>query len=431
MDTELQQTDAKPLSRGGNSDTGRQRALRRTAIAVGILVALAAVGWGFQQRGKTAPAAQQGTALPEVTVATPLVRDLEARLGALGQFSAVQRVELRAQVGGPLVGIHFKDGDVVQKGALLFTIESRPYDIRLAQARAQLETAKARLVLAESEFQRAQALERTSAGSVQNLEQRTADRQVAQAAVAEARSAVDDAQFDVDRCRIVAPFTGRIGTHLVSIGNLISGSRAATSATTLLATLVSLDPIYFDFDISEADYQLLSTYRSKAADKKVALTNTVEIALGTERTYSRKGVLDFINNVLDRSSGTIRARATVANPDYRLTPGEFARVRLALDQPTATMLVPDRAVLPDQSQFIVLTVTPDGTVAPKIVQVGDVRDGLRVIRGGLAANDRVIIGGIPYAAPGAKVAVKTGEIRLDSPTPANADANAPATGSKG
>lgn len=426
MDTELQQTGAKPLSRGGNSDTGRQRTLRRTAIAVGILVALAAVGWGFQQRGKSAPAAQQGTALPEVTVATPLVRDLEARLGALGQFSAVQRVELRAQVGGPLVGIHFKDGDIVQKGALLFTIESRPYDIRLAQARAQLETAKARLTLAESEFQRAQALERTSAGSVQNLEQRSADRQVAQAAVAEARSAVDDAQFDVDRCRIVAPFTGRIGTHLVSIGNLISGSRAATSATTLLATLVSLDPIYFDFDISEADYQLLSTYRSKS-DKKAALTNTVEIALGTEKSYSRKGVLDFINNVLDRSSGTIRARATVANADYRLTPGEFARVRLALDQPAPTMLVPDRAVLPDQSQFVVLTVTPDGTVAPKIVQVGDVRDGMRVIRGGLAATDRVIIGGIPYAAPGAKVAVKTGEIRID----AKGDGNNADTGSKG
>jgi len=426
VDTELQQTGAKPLSRGGNSDTGRQRTLRRTAIAVGILVALAAVGWGFQQRGKSAPAAQQGTALPEVTVATPLVRDLEARLGALGQFSAVQRVELRAQVGGPLVGIHFKDGDIVQKGALLFTIESRPYDIRLAQAKAQLETAKARLTLAESEFQRAQALERTSAGSVQNLEQRSADRQVAQAAVAEARSAVDDAQFDVDRCRIVAPFTGRIGTHLVSIGNLISGSRAATSATTLLATLVSLDPIYFDFDISEADYQLLSTYRSKS-DKKAALTNTVEIALGTEKSYSRKGVLDFINNVLDRSSGTIRARATVANADYRLTPGEFARVRLALDQPAPTMLVPDRAVLPDQSQFVVLTVTPDGTVAPKIVQVGDVRDGMRVIRGGLAATDRVIIGGIPYAAPGAKVAVKTGEIRID----AKGDGNDAATGSKG
>ncbi|CAG2137596.1 efflux RND transporter periplasmic adaptor subunit [Cupriavidus plantarum] len=426
MDTELQQTGAKPLSRGGNSDTGRQRTLRRTAIAVGILVALAAVGWGFQQRGKSAPAAQQGTALPEVTVATPLVRDLEARLGALGQFSAVQRVELRAQVGGPLVGIHFKDGDIVQKGALLFTIESRPYDIRLAQAKAQLETAKARLTLAESEFQRAQALERTSAGSVQNLEQRSADRQVAQAAVAEARSAVDDAQFDVDRCRIVAPFTGRIGTHLVSIGNLISGSRAATSATTLLATLVSLDPIYFDFDISEADYQLLSSYRSKS-DKKAALTNTVEIALGTEKSYSRKGVLDFINNVLDRSSGTIRARATVANADYRLTPGEFARVRLALDQPAPTMLVPDRAVLPDQSQFVVLTVTPDGTVAPKIVQVGDVRDGMRVIRGGLAATDRVIIGGIPYAAPGAKVAVKTGEIRID----AKGDGNNAATGSKG
>src|SRR5258708_35084958 len=172
------------------------------------------------------------------------MHELDTRLGFLGQFSAVDQVELRAQVGGTLTGIYFKDGDIVHKGDLLFTIDPRPYEIRLAQANAQLETATARLELADRELVRPQALQRSLAGTAQNVDQRTADQRGAQAAADDAEAQIPDAQFDFEHWRVTAPFTGRIGTHLVSVGNLIAGSRAATSPTTLLATLVSIDPLY-------------------------------------------------------------------------------------------------------------------------------------------------------------------------------------------
>jgi RND family efflux transporter MFP subunit len=395
----------------GNQDPKSNGARKRRpgAIGLGILAALVPLAiWGMSDLfSSTEAVAAVPKALPEVTVAAPLAQSLDTRIGALGQFSAVNRVEIRPQVGGTLTGIHFRDGDVVQKGALLFSIDPRPYEIRLAQARAQLDTANARLALADSELRRAVALEKGSAGTVQNSEQRRTDRQVAKAAVAAAAAEVDDAQFDLDHCRITAPFSGRISNHLVSVGNLVAGSRAATSPTTLLATLVSLDPIYLDFDLSEADYQRWSQYR--AADTGHA-PDSVELALANDKSYTRAGKFDFINNVLDRASGTIHARATVPNAGLRLTPGEFARVRIVVDQPSQALLVPDAAVLPDQSRHIVMTVDKDGVVAPRPVQIGDLRSGLRVVRQGIAADDKVIIGGLPYAAPGAKVATKTGSI---------------------
>ena len=377
-------------------------------IGAAIPIVAIGIGWALHSRGASAASAATQSALPQVTVSKPLMHELDTRLGFLGQFSAVDQVELRAQVGGTLTGIYFKDGDIVHKGDLLFTIDSRPYEIRLAQAKAQLETATARLVLADRELHRAQELERNDAGTVQNVEQRTSDLQATQASVDDAGAQIRDAQFDLDHCGITAPFTGRIGAHLVSVGNLIAGSRAATSPTTLLATLVSLDPIHLDFDMSEADFQAFSRYR---AQFKGAPVDRVDLALASEKEFTRQGVLDFINNVLDRSSGTIHARATVRNPELVLTPGEFARVRLAVAHPAPTLLVPDAAVLPDQSQHVAMTVSPDGTVAPKQVEIGEIRGGLRVIRSGLTPDDRVIVDGLPYAAPGAKVATQDGTIR--------------------
>jgi RND family efflux transporter MFP subunit len=192
--------------------------------------------------------------VPQVVVSTPLERQVDSRLGFLGQFSAIERVELRAQVGGTLTGVYFKDGDIVHKGDLLFTIDARPYEIRLAQAKAQLETATPRLALAERELNRAQVLVTKSFGTQETVDQRTAEQRSAQAAVDDAKAQIRDAEFDLEHCRITAPFTGRIGTHLVSVGNLIAGSRAATTPTTLLAAMVSLDPIWLDFDMSESDF---------------------------------------------------------------------------------------------------------------------------------------------------------------------------------
>jgi RND family efflux transporter MFP subunit len=378
------------------------------AAAALVSVAVASVWVVYSYRANGSAALAPPTPLAQVTVSRPLARELDTRLGFLGQFSAVDYVELRAQVGGTLTGIHFKDGDIVHQGDLLFTIDPIPYEIRLAQATAQLETGSSRLELAKHELWRAQELKRTDFGTMQAVDQRTADLQAAQAAVDDAKAQIRDAQFDLEHCRITAPFTGRIGTHLVSVGNLIAGSRYATSPTTLLTTLVSLDPIYFDFDMSESDFLTFSRDRARL---KGSLADKVKLALSDETQFTRRGKLDFVDNVLDRSSGTIHARATVPNPELFLTAGEFARVRLVLGAAVPTLLVPDAAVLPDQSQHLVMTVSADGTVAPKQVEIGGIRGGLRVIRSGLTPNDQVIIDGIPYARPGSKVAPQERAIR--------------------
>jgi multidrug efflux system membrane fusion protein len=409
MATETELTSGERKESNGQRTKGRASAkLWVTAAIAGMVILGAWLKYSPSASGSSAGAPP--AALPQVVASKPLVLDLDTRLGFLGQFSSVSQIELRAQVGGTLTGIFFKDGDIARKGDLLFTVDPRPYEITLAEATAQLDVATARLELADRQLDRAKDLEQSDAGTVENVDQRTADRRAAQASVEDAKARIRDAQFDLDHCRIAAPFTGRMGTHLVSVGNLIAGSRTATSPTTLLATLVSLDPIYLDFDMSESDFLTYSKYRERV---KGAHVQIVEVAFGDDKRYTRKGVFDFLDNVLDRSSGTIRARATVPNSDLVLTPGQFARVRVVVAPPSPTLLVPDTAVLPDQSQHTIVTVSAEGTVAPKQVEVGDIRGGLRVIRSGLVPSDRVIVGGVLHATPGTKVATQDGTIRYD------------------
>ena len=338
--------------------------------------------------------------LAAVTVSNPLQRDVDTRLGAIGQFSAVNKVELRAQVGGTLSEIHFEDGQIVKKGDLLFAIDPRPYEIKLAQANAALESAKARYSLATNQLDRVQALLKTGTSTREILDQRVSEQQAAQAAIDDAQSQIRNAQLDLEYTKVRAPFTGRIGARQVSTGGLIAGSRAAASPTTLLATLVSLDPIYLDFDMSEQDYLTFQRQRQKQTG---SLNNKVEASLSDETDYGLQGSLNFLDNAVDRSSGTIHARATFKNPDLFLTPGQFARVRIGLTAPAPALLVPDASVLADQSSHIVLTVSDKNVVVPKPVELGDLRDGLRVVRSGLAATDRVIVDGIPTARPGSVV----------------------------
>jgi RND family efflux transporter MFP subunit len=377
-------------------------------IAAGVaMIALVAASLKYSPHAITKPPSTTPASLPHVVVSRPLIENLDTRLSFLGQFSAVSQVEMRAQVGGTLTGIFFKDGDIVHKGDLLFTIDPQPYEIALAQATAQLGVAAAHLELAERQMARAKDLKESDAGTVENVDQRVGDQRAAQASVEEARARIQDARFDLDHCRITSPFTGRIGKHLVSIGNLIGGSRTANGPTTLLATLVSTDPIYFDFDMSESDFLLYSKYRERMKGSHI---QHVALEVGDSKGYTQKGIFDFLDNVLDRSSGTIHARATIANPKFALVPGEFARVQLEVASPSPTLLVPDAIVQPDQSQHAVLTVSADGSVVPKQVEVGDLQGGLRVIRSGLTANDRVIIDGLLYAQRGAKVTAGDGAI---------------------
>ena len=405
--TDHSKLERQPL----NEPAARPRGRRWRAAAIGAAIAL---GLFLAYLGFAPRKANQAAALPApaplVTVSQPLQRALDSRVGFLGQFSAIDRVELRAQVGGTLTEIHFKDGQIVHKGDLLFVIDPRPYEIKLAQAKAALQTATARVALANNQLFRAQSLKHNEFATQETVDQRTNEQDASQAAVEDAKARVHDAELDLEYARVRAPFTGRIGARQVSLGSLVAGSRAATSPTTLLATLVSLDPLYLDFDMSESDFLTFARERARVGGP---LADKVVIGLSDETNFAREGTLDFIDNALDRSSGTIHARATVPNPDLFLAPGQFARLRVAIAQPTPVYLLPDAAVVLDQSQRLVMTVGSDATVKPKIVTTGELRGGLRVILSGLEPGDRVIIDGLVRAIPGTKVAPQDGAIRYD------------------
>ncbi len=270
---------------------------------------------------------------PLVTVSPPLQRTVQTTARFLGQFSAVDTVELRAQVGGTLTDIDFKDGQIVHKGDPLFVIDPRPFQIRLDQAIAQLDTAEAKQTLSQVELWRAQQLKQTSFGTAETVDQRAADLRTNQAAIETAKAAIRDASLDLEFARVTAPFTGRIGRHLESVGDLVSGSRGGSGPTTLLATVVSLDPIYLDFDMSESDYLAW-----QQADRGATPNAKVAISLDGDGHFDRHGTLDFIENTVNRSRGTIRARATVPNPDLQLDARPVrARLRVAtLVNPAST-----------------------------------------------------------------------------------------------
>ena len=375
-----------------------------------VAVALAFGGsWLMMRHGSASPVPPPPS--PLVTVAAPLQYEVGQWEGFLGQFSAVDRVELRPQVGGTLSEIDFKDGEFVHKGDLLFLIDPRPYAIKVAEQEAAIQSAEAKLAFLGSELWRAQQLKQTNFGTAENVDQRNSDQRAAAASLAQARAELADSELDIEYAHVTAPFSGRIGEHQVSVGSLVTGSRGGTSGTTLLATLVSVDPIYLTFHMSEADYLAFTQARSRLSGPHAS---QVDFSLGDEDSYDRHGTLDFVDNVIDASSGTILARATVSNPDGLIVPGEFARIRLAIAPPAPALLVPDAAIIPDQSQSLVMTVAADGTVVPKIVETGDLRGGLRVIRAGLAPTDRVIIDGLMHAMPGTKVTAAIGSIQFDA-----------------
>ena len=405
MDSTIVETTSNATNGEGPGTRGHRL---YAGIAALVLIVAAATMVGPKLSHGAAASAAAST--PVVSISQPLERQVRGQLRFLGQFSPVDQVDLRAQVGGTLTYIGFKDGDVVRKGTLLFIIDPTPYQIKFDEGVAQVAKARARLELATTELTRAQTLQKTDSGTAENVEQRSADLKSAQAALEESEALVRDARFDLDHTHVYAPFSGRMGTHLVSVGNLISGNRGEGSATTLLATIVSIDPIYLNFDMSEADY--LGFERDRKS-QKAALADKVDISLSDETHPDRRGTLNFLDNRLDRSSGTIHARATVLNPDFLLTPGEFGRVRVNLSSSRQVFLVPDAAVSADQTERMVLVVGADDVVKEKKVQTGELRYGLRVVYSGLDPSDRVIVGGPPVS-PGAKVSTKDDRITVNS-----------------
>lgn len=389
--------------------THRVRTWLTAGAALLLLAAGAVVALPYIQP-KHAAAAQVVPPPPAVTVSTPVQRLVATSTRFTGQFSAVDSVDLRAQVSGYLTEIHFKDGQIVHKGDLLFVIDPRPFQIQLQQATAQYESAVAALDLANKQQQRASTLERHDFESRDVLDQRIHAQRSAEASVRQAEAAIRSAQLNLEFSRITAPFDGRIGAHQVSVGALVTGGSGAGS--TLLANIVSLNPIHLDFDMSESDY--LAWHRYQIAQPQNAPPEAVEAALSDEQGWPIRGVLDFVDNQMDRGSGTIHARASIPNPNLLIAPGQFASLRMATSAPRNVLLVPDSAVMTDQSNKLVMTVAPDGTVVPKQVQTGPLADGLREITAGLAPTDRVIINGLMRARPGTKVTPQPGTITADT-----------------
>jgi RND family efflux transporter MFP subunit len=396
------------------------RAVCRLAPVLALAALLVACGRGQQQQQAKAPPP------PEVTVAKPVQRTIIDHDEYVGRFIAVNSVEVRARASGYLAGVHFKDGQRVKEGDLLFTIDKRPFQNAVDQAQAALTQAKSNLSYAESDLARGQQLVKEKTITDQTFEQRSQVARNARAAVAGAEAALRQAKLDLEFTELHAPINGRIGDRRVSPGNLVTGGTGGN--TTLLATIVSTDPIHFEFTFDEASflrYERMSSDGHDIASRGAGVP--VELKLIDEKEFTHKGRMDFVDNVIDRSTGTIRGRALFDNPNDIFTPGMFARVRVPASPPYQALLVPDSAIGSEQSRKFVLAVNADNVAQPKYVELGPLDGDLRVIKSGISANDTIIVNGVARVRPGQKVtpqqesdkpAAKPGDTSADKPAPA-------------
>lgn len=347
-------------------------------------------------------------AMPVVTAA-PIAKRIKQWDEYSGRFEAVSRVDVRPRVSGFIEQVHFKDGSLVKAGDLLFTLDKRPFQIAVESAKAEIARQDAQVILTQADVERAEPLAKSKVMSEQVFEQRKASLSQAQAQLAAAQATLKTAELNLEWAEVRAPISGRISDKKVDPGNLVAGG---PSGATLLATLVSLDPIHFIFEASEADYLRytrlnLSGTRPSSRD----IDNPVRIKLADEKEFVHEGTMDFVDNALNDRSGTMRGRAIVANKQGLLVPGVFARLQLFGGEVDA-LLVPDDAIVSDQARKVVLTVGDDNVVKPAQVTLGPIAEGLRVVKDGLKAADRVIIKGIanPMVRPGATVAPTAGTI---------------------
>lgn len=361
-------------------------------------LALAACGDSGTQKQSAAPPP------PTVTVVKPVARTIIDQDEYVGRFVAVESVEVRARVSGYLEKVLFRDGQLVKAGEPLFIIDSRPFRNTLAQVQANLGQARANLAFTTSDLDRATQLYKEKTISEQVFEQRNQAKRIAEAAVAAQEALVRQASLDVEFTELKAPIAGRIGDRRVSQGNLVTGGAAGN--TTLLATIVSIDPIRFEFTFDEAS--LLRYERSASANGRTdrGVSTEIRLKLIDEPGFTHTGRLDFVDNAVDRSTGTIRARAEVPNPKGLFVPGMFARVQVPGSPAYDALMVPDVAIAAEQTRRYVLVADAENTIRQKYVVMGQVIDGLRVIKDGIAADDRVLVSGLMQARPGQKANVQ-------------------------
>lgn len=375
---------------------------RTAGIALLAMVSVAGLGFSGKTYAQNAP-------MP-VDVAIPLVRTIVDWDEYTGRFEAVQRVDIRPRVSGFLDEVKFGDGQIVEKGDLLFAIDPRPFMSALDQAKAGLDAAKADQIRATVELQRGEELVRSNTIAQSALDDRLAGKLRADALVAAAEATLRAAELDLEFTKVRAPFKGRISDRKVDVGSLL------TQNETVLARLLAIDPIHLVFTGSEADFLKYSRL-NQTGDRESSRNapNPVEARLIDEEGWPHKGHMNFVDNELDPGAGTIRARAVFDNPDGFLTPGLFARLRVVGSGEYEALLLPDEAVLSDQARKIVMAVDKDGMVSAKVVVLGPLYRGLRVIRSGLKADDRVVVNGVQRAQPGAKVAPQEVALSLEEP----------------
>lgn len=374
----------------------RPRAMRAVLgfLAVSLMGLTAACG----EQG-TSAAAQQAAPPPAVTVAKPVVRDIVEDDEFVGRFEALDEVDIRARVGGYLEKVHFTDGDIVDKGDLLFTIDQRPYRAAVDEAEANLKIARSQVEYTRKQLERARELSTRGNISVSALDERQQEYVAALAQVEGAKAALDSARLDLEYTEIRAPFSGRIDRHLISVGNLV------VPDTTLLTSIVALDPIYFYFDIDERSFL---AYARDARERGVSLQEgagslPVKVRLSDARDGSFQGHLDFAENRVDQNTGTMRVRAVFDNPDLVMQPGLFGIVNIPGSLPYRGVMIPDSAITADQDKRLVYVVDGEGKVSRQEIRPGPRLHGYRVVREGLSGDETIVVEGLMRVRPGATV----------------------------
>ncbi len=376
---------------------------RIVAAAVAGLPVVAALFW-FGTPANSVDKAAPAPAAPQVLAAETLVRPLARTAAFTGTSTAVETVELRPRVSGFVTAVSVPEGGMVQQGQILFTLDRAPFAARLAAARAASQEAAARLALAQAELGRATRLGAQGVVAQERVDQATAALAEREAQLAAARAAERLAALDLSHTQVKAPISGRVGKIEVTRGNLVATGETARPLT----SIVSVDPLRVEFAIDETTY-LAALAQARRSGRAPSLPVAVQLDDG----QVRQARLDFLGNRLDRSTGTIPARALMRNPDHSLTPGLFARVSLALGAEQPTVLINDLAVGVEQGQRYVLTLDPANVVQRRIVRLGGTVDGLRIVEAGLQPGDRVILKGL--VGPGMKVSPRM------IPMAANAD----------
>jgi RND family efflux transporter MFP subunit len=332
-------------------------------------------------------------------VSPPVEREITDYYEYTGRTAAKDTVEVRARVSGYLVNVNFREGAVVKKGDLLFQIDPRPFQAVLVEAKGQVAQWEAKLARAEADVARYERLLPKGAASQKDLDQAVADRGEAQAAIQSARGAVDRAALDLEFTRVTAPISGRIGRYLITEGNLV------TMNSTLLTTIVSIDPMYAYFDVDE---QAVLHLRQLIRDRKIRNPRageevTVLLGLANETGFPQRGTINFVDNQVNPQTGTVRLRGVFANEPEVLLPGYFVRVRLLFGQPHRALLVTERAIDTDQGQKILYVVNDKNEVVSRPIGLGALHDGLRVIEEGVQPGERVIVNGLLQVRPGITV----------------------------